>query len=98
MDIDVSAPKRPNIAMLMINEYLPKEILRKVLQELDIKSLCYAICTCRRWMEIIDKFELVEEAASKMIDQCIYCILPNFLLYILVDNKLKSNIKLVVLN
>ena len=48
-----------------INQVLPTEILMKILQRLDIPSLCVARQTCKRWKEIIDGFELVEEACSK---------------------------------
>ena len=68
MDSDVPAQKRRKVDLIGINQVLPTEILRLILQKLDIKSLCYARCVCKRWMEIIDKFELVKEAASKLID------------------------------
>ena len=48
-----------------INQALPTEIFRNILQRLDIPSLCVARQTCKRWKEIIDGFELVEEACSK---------------------------------
>ena len=49
-----------------INDDLPTEILKKILEKLDIKSLCLARQTCKRWKAIVDGFELVEEASSKM--------------------------------
>ena len=49
-----------------INHVLPPEILKKILEKLDIKSLCSARQTCKCWNEIIVAFELVEEAASKI--------------------------------
>ena len=48
-----------------INDKLPTEILKKILEKLDIKSLCLARRTCNHWKEIVDRFELVEEASSK---------------------------------
>ena len=57
--------KMPKLEITDINQVLPTEILRKVLQRLDIPSLCVARQTCKRWKEIIDGFELVEEACSK---------------------------------
>ena len=48
-----------------INDVLPTEILKKILERLDIKSLCLARQTCKRWKTIVDRFELVEEASSK---------------------------------
>ena len=49
-----------------INHVLPPEMLKKILEKLDIKSLCSARQTCKCWNEIIVAFELVEEAASKI--------------------------------
>ena len=50
----------------LINQALPIEILRKVLQYLDFKSLCTAKQVCRKWNEVIDWFELLKEATSKI--------------------------------
>lgn len=52
----------------MINQVLPIEILRKVLQYLDFKSLYTAKQVCKQWKEAIDWFELLKEATSKFID------------------------------
>ena len=62
---DVLIAEMPKLEITDINQVLPTEILRKVLQRLDIPSLCVARQTCKRWKEIIDGFELVEEACSK---------------------------------
>ena len=51
-----------------INQALPTEILRNILQRLDINNLCSARQTCKRWKAIIDGFELVEEACSKFFN------------------------------
>ena len=57
--------KMPKLEITDINQVLPTEILRKILQRLDIPSLCSARQTCKRWKDVIDGFELVEEACSK---------------------------------
>ena len=46
---------------------LPTEILKKILEKLDIQSLFLAKQICRRWNEIIDKFEFLELASSKFL-------------------------------
>ena len=51
-----------------INQVLPIEILRKVLQYLDFKSLCSAKQVCKQWKEAIDWFALLKEATRKFID------------------------------
>ena len=62
---EVPIAKMPKLEITDINQVLPTEILRKVLQRLDIPSLCVARQTCKRWKGVIDGFELVEEACSK---------------------------------
>ena len=55
----------------MINQVLPNEMLKKILEKLDIKSLCFSRQTCKLWNDIIIKFKLMEEASSKFIFLCI---------------------------
>ena len=62
---DVLIAEMSKLEITEINQVLPTEILRNILQRLDIKNLCSARQTCKRWKEIIDGFELVEEACSK---------------------------------
>ena len=62
---DVLLAEMSKLEITEINQALPTEILRKILQRLDIPGLCVARQTCKRWKEIIDGFELVEEACSK---------------------------------
>ena len=50
-----------------VNEVLPTELLKKILQNLGIKSLCFAKQTCKNWNEIVDEFGLVEKAISKYL-------------------------------
>ena len=49
----------------LINKFLPNELLKKILKNLDYKTLASAKETCKRWKHIIDGFELIEQALSK---------------------------------
>ena len=51
-----------------INEVLPTELLKKILENLDFKSLGSAKQSCKHWKEIIDVFELKKKALSKFCD------------------------------
>ena len=64
---EVPIAKMPKLEITEINQALPTEILRKILQKLDVPSLCSARQTCKRWKDVIDGFELVEEACSKFM-------------------------------
>ena len=64
-DSGVSSSKKAKLDIPDINQVLPTEILRKILQWLDIPGLCVARQTCKPWKCVIDGFELVEEACSK---------------------------------
>ena len=55
-----------------INKVLPPEMLKKILEFLDAKSLSFARQSCKRWKNIIDGFELVKQASSKFI-KVFYC-------------------------
>ena len=48
-----------------INEVFPAEILEKILEWLDIKSLLNGRLTCKHWKLIIDNCDIMEEASSK---------------------------------
>ena len=48
-----------------INQVFPTEMLKKILERLDHKSLCYASTCCKRWRDIIEEFELKNIASSK---------------------------------
>ena len=50
----------------LINEVFPAEILEKILEWLDIKSLANARLTCKRWKLIIDNCDIMEKALSKI--------------------------------
>ena len=50
---------------LSINK-LPPEMLKKILEMLNINSLGSARLTCKRWKQIIDNYNIMEEAQSKI--------------------------------
>ena len=52
----------------LINQMIPTEMLKKILEKLDYKSLCFASQCCRRWRDIIKVFELKKMAASKSFE------------------------------
>ena len=49
----------------LINEVFPAEILKIILEWLDIKSLLNARLTCKHWKLIIDNCDIMEKALSK---------------------------------
>ena len=51
----------------LINEVFPAEILTIILEWLDIKSLVNARLTCKRWKLIIDNYDILEKALSKIL-------------------------------
>ena len=55
--------KEKTIDFLSINKFLPAEMLEKILEWLDIKSLVNARLTCKHWRLIIDN--ILEKAFSK---------------------------------
>ena len=57
--------KKRKTALSLVNQALPTEMLKKILENLDIKSLCFAKQTCKSWKDIINGFQLVEKAQSK---------------------------------
>ena len=48
-----------------INAVLPTELLKKILENLDFKSLGSARQSCKQWKQIIDVFELRKKALGK---------------------------------
>ena len=50
-----------------INEVFPAEILKKILEWLDIKNLVIARLTCKRWKLIIDNCDIMEKVLSKIL-------------------------------
>ena len=64
---DVLLAEMSKLEITEINQVLPTEILRNILQRLDIKNLCSARQTCKRWKDVIDGFELVEDTCSKFM-------------------------------
>ena len=57
---------KPNIPA--INKVFPMEILKKILEQLDLKSICVARQSCKYWLGLIDGFELVEKISGKKVD------------------------------
>ena len=51
----------------MINKVLPPEMLKKVLELLDIQSLCYARQTCQHWKLIIDSCNIMKDVLGKIL-------------------------------
>ena len=51
----------------LINQVLPIEMFKNILEKLDIKSLCITKQTCKHWKKIIENFELIEKASSKYL-------------------------------
>ena len=60
--------KKRKTALSFVNQALPTEIVKKILKNLDIKSICSAKQTCKRWKDIINGFQLVEKALSKFFE------------------------------
>ena len=48
-----------------INTVLPTELLKKILENLDFKSLGSARQSCKHWNDIIKAFELQNKALGK---------------------------------
>ena len=57
----------------LINQVLPIEMLKKILEKLDFRSLCLAKHTCRHWKGIINGFKLKEIASSEYLNICTFC-------------------------
>ena len=51
-----------------INEVLPPELLKKIMENLGFKSLVSALQSCKYWKGIIDAFELQNKALRKCLD------------------------------
>ena len=57
-----------------INQVLPTEMLKKILENLDVKSLCSSKQTCKLWKNIIEKFELVKHVSGKVLEMFVILI------------------------
>ena len=56
-----------NKTKLSINiDHLPPEMVERILKLLPIKEICQAQRICKRWKDIIDKGNLVKDAAGKI--------------------------------
>ena len=52
----------------LVNKVLPTEMLKKILENLDCKSLCNAKHAFKRWKDIIDEFRFVEKSLGKILE------------------------------
>ena len=52
----------------LMNKVLPIEILKKILEKLDFRSVCLARQTCKYWNEIICKLKVAEKVSSKFVE------------------------------
>ena len=64
---DASKRNDTTIDLPLINRVLPTETLKKILEHLDYKSLCYAKQSFKHWKNIIEEFKLVEHALGKFL-------------------------------
>ena len=46
---------------------LPPEMVERILKLLNLTDICQARLICKRWKEIIDKGNLVKDAAGKIL-------------------------------
>ena len=53
-----------------IIQVLPTEMLKKILENLDYKSLHIAKKTCRLWKAIIVEFDFEKQASGKILEKC----------------------------
>ena len=51
-------------------QVLPTELWKTILKNLDYVSLGFAKQTCKRWNEIVDVFDLVQQASGKLLEFC----------------------------
>ena len=52
-----------------INQVFPTEMLKKILGNLDYKSLLNAKKTCRLWRDIIVEFGFEKQASGKILEK-----------------------------
>ena len=52
-----------------INKVFPTEMLKKILGNLDFKSLLSAKETCRLWKDIIVEFDFEKQASGKILEK-----------------------------
>ena len=52
-----------------INQVLPTEMLKKIMENLDFKSLLSAKKTCRLWKDIIVEFDFEKQASGKILEK-----------------------------
>ena len=52
-----------------INQVLPTEMLKKILENLDYKSFLNAKKTCKLWKNIIVEFGFEKQASGKILEK-----------------------------
>ena len=52
-----------------INQVLPTEMLKKIMENLDYKNLLSAKKTCRHWKNIIVEFDFEKQASSNILEK-----------------------------
>ena len=65
--INMAETKTDELEQKAIHEILPLEIFVKVLKQLGYKSIRTAKGTCKKWVQIIEAFRIVEAASSKFL-------------------------------
>ena len=61
-----------------INQVLPTEMLKKILENLDYKSLLFSKKTCRLWKDIVMEFGLEKLASGKILETKNLDLILNF--------------------
>ena len=61
----LNTPAKDESDFSLMNKVLPIEILKKILEKLDFRSVCLARQTCKYWNEIICKLKVAEKVSSR---------------------------------
>ena len=66
LSINTSTSKKRSkkIKMSVSCNSLPPEMVVRIFQHLNLTEMCRAQLVCKRWKEIIEKFNLVKEATG----------------------------------
>ena len=72
MLVESEEPEITPTELPMINQVLPIEMFKKILEKLDIKSLCSTKQTCKYWKKTVCEFKLVEKASSRYLLFCFF--------------------------
>ena len=63
--------KQAEMDFSLINQLLPTEVLKKILEKLDFEGIRLAKLICTHWRDIIDGFKLVKQASSMFLEYCV---------------------------